>query len=111
MLKKKLSELVSSYSKDKDILDLICSSVRACHKYVVAVTELELALLTAKHTMATEEYRESISSLDKKRSLMHNNLLSEIGILCRLCVKADRWFPYRMTMMKIANALINMDMQ
>ena len=90
MLKKKLSDLVSAYNNDKDILDLICSSVRACQKYITVVCELELALLTAKHVMDADEYREAVSDLDKKRSLAHNNLISEVGILCRLGVKAGQ---------------------
>lgn len=89
-MKKELSELIFCHSNDKDVLDLISSVVRSSQKYLAAVVELEVALMTGKSSQSPDEYRATIGELDKKRSVSHNALISDVGILNRLCVKAGK---------------------
>ena len=88
MIKDRIQRLIEAYTDDREILDLICSAVKACHKYIAAVVDSELVIMTAKHTLDPDDYRTAVSVADKKRTLVHNNLISEVGILNRLCVKA-----------------------
>ena len=39
-------------------------------------------------TIEGEEYRNTVSSLDKNRSLAHNSLISDVTAMNRLCTKA-----------------------
>ena len=88
MTKQRLSKLISYYNNDSVVLGLIESSIKACSRYVVAVNDLELYLLIQGSTAEGQEYRDTVSSLDRNRSFTHNSLISDVTAMNRLCVKA-----------------------
>jgi len=88
MSKQRLSKLISHYSNDTVVLGLIESAVKACSRYVVAVNDLELYLLMNSSSTEGQEYRDTVSSLDRNRSFAHNSLISDVTAMNRLCVKA-----------------------
>lgn len=89
MLKKELNELISHYEKDTVVIGLIESALKACWRYMVAVNELELFIMTSRSSADGQEYRDIVSSMDRNRSFAHNSLISDVTAMCRLCVKAD----------------------
>lgn len=87
MYREKINTLIPAISKTNDIdcLGLIDDLIEAAAEYIKRVNVLEAALITAKISKEPEEYREYVQRLDKSRSSAHNNLISNVKIVNRLC--------------------------
>lgn len=111
---KNLKTLCNTYKEDADIMELIQDSLISFLDYQNAIYKMEIyTQIYNSQNLETKNYQNMLLEFDKARSLAHNNLISKINILNRLCkeskiapvydgiVSENR--PYRI---KIADAIL-----
>ena len=82
--KDNLKALITSYSDDKETLDIIFSYITKMLDYHKAIFEMELKLKIYSDFWSPEEYRSEYASLDNNRTNCHNGTIAAIGILNKL---------------------------
>ena len=81
--KVQLRELMKlANDEDKEIIE---STINDCGEYIEAVNRMENAINLARFRMEGEEYREHISTLDKRRRAIHNAVIVGVRVINRLC--------------------------
>ncbi|NMM64692.1 DUF3232 domain-containing protein [Clostridium sp. P21] len=91
MFREKINEFIHVVSKSEDCecLDMMEELVDSASDYLRRVNVLEIGIMVGKYNKEGTEYREYIKKLDKQRSNAHNNLISNVKIINRLCRKND----------------------
>jgi carboxylesterase type B len=91
MYREKINEFIKviSETEDSECLDMMEDLIESASDYVRRVNVLEIGLMVGKYNKEGAEYREYIERLDKQRSNAHNDLISNVKIINRLCRKND----------------------
>ena len=79
-----LKQLIANPNNDSFSIELIDDCLKSFEKYHAAVYELEITRRFFADTMDAEEYRKTIQSLDRTRTVNHNSLISNVGMLNRM---------------------------
>lgn len=80
--------LIAKNKTDTDMLKLINDGLLSLFEYHSRIGKMETWLmLYGYHNMEREDYQATYTELDKSRSISHNAVISNIGILNRLCEK------------------------
>lgn len=87
MFREKINEFIRVISKTEDCqcLDMMEELIDSAGDYLRRVNVLEIGIMVGKYSKEDNEYREYIEKLDKQRSNAHDNLISNVKIINRLC--------------------------
>lgn len=88
--KETLKKLTEIYSEDKEMLDMIYTALQSFSEYHSAIYKMEtyMKIYSAK-SVDGDEYRNTISEMDKKRTVCHNAVLVSVNMLNRLAAKEN----------------------
>ncbi len=85
-----ITKLISTFREDKDILDIIHSSIKSFNEYHSAIYEMETWMKVYSYeSIDKEEYQFKVTDMDKRRTIYHNSVLSSVNILNRLATKEN----------------------
>ncbi len=85
-----ITKLISTFREDKDILDIIHSSIKSFNEYHSAIYEMETWMKVYSYeSIDKEEYQFKVTDMDKRRTMYHNSVLSSVNILNRLATKEN----------------------
>ena len=79
-----LKQLIANPNNDSFSIELIDDCLKSFEKYHAAVYELEITRRLFADTMEAAEYRETVQRLDRMRTVCHNTLISNVGVLNRM---------------------------
>ena len=85
MYREKIISIAELYKDDPDVIELVNDTMDACGVYVELVNRHESAVIIARYRMEPREYREHVADLDNRRHTAHENLISQIKMLNRIC--------------------------
>lgn len=87
---KTLDKLISSYSEDSDMMNMIFDALKSFEEYHYAIYEMETKLkVFSYHNMAKEDYQDLVTGLDKRRTMLHNSVLTSVNILNRMAKQLE----------------------
>lgn len=81
--------LLTAYSNEPDILKFIKSALDSFEDYHKAVFDEQLFPIIYGGAADAEAFREQAMSLDRKRTICHNSVIANVGILNRMAKNAD----------------------
>ena len=88
--KDNIQALIRKNKEDIELLKLIENCLDSFGEYHARIYEMETWLsMYGYHNMPKEDYQDKSVALDKSRSSSHNAVISNIGILNRLCEQSD----------------------
>lgn len=91
-----IQSLITKNKEDTETLSLIEDCLLSFHEYHTHIYKMEIWLkLYNYHNIAKDDYQTQRTDLDRARSLSHNAVISNIGILNRLCQQNDIPFIYK----------------
>lgn len=110
-----LEKLISIHKDNPLMISLIYEHLETFIKYHNAIYTMETKLkVYTPDILPAEEYRESVTELDKKRSRCHNDVIAAISMLNRLAEKENLPLLYDGTVSEerpyrrqIANAVLS----
>ncbi len=83
-----INRLIQIYADDKEMLDLIYSEIESFEDYHRAIYSMESKLrIYSSKVMERDDYQELVMSLDKKRTMQHNHVLTAVNVLNRMAAK------------------------
>lgn len=82
-------KLIEAYKDDKDILDTINDTLDSYGEYIKVINDMENSIAVARFTLEPDEYRRRIESLDRRRRIEHNCIISGTKLLNRLAKEVD----------------------
>jgi len=84
--KESIQKLINNHKDDIETLNLIKNCLSSFGEYHARIYKMETWLsMYGYHNMPKEDYQNDMTGLDKSRSVAHNTVISNIGILNRLC--------------------------
>lgn len=81
--------LLTAYRNEPDILKFIKSALDSFEDYHKAVFDEQLFPIIYGGAADAEAFREQAMSLDRKRTICHNSVIANVGILNRMAKNAD----------------------
>lgn len=87
--KETFAKLTEQYQTDLEALEFLQSCIESFEKYHSAVfAEQTFLLLYGGGALDADEYRDRRTALDKARTVHHNSIISNVGILNRMAEQA-----------------------
>ncbi len=83
-VKSTLSELLEAVKNDEDMFDLVQRCSLNCSEYILSVDQMAHAIEVARFRLDGEEYRETVTRLDRARRCAHDALMSSVNVVIRL---------------------------
>lgn len=88
--KDSIDKLISINKNDSEMLNFINSCITSFENYHKAVFDDQMFLrIYGTGALDPDEYRERRSAVDKKRTMYHNSIISNVNILNRLASKSN----------------------
>lgn len=88
--KSAIEELISRYSGDKEMLDIIFNALSEFEQYHSRIYEMETRLKVYKSKcVSSEDYVDMRETLDKSRTSQHNMVIMNVGMLNRFATKEN----------------------
>ena len=85
-----ISKLILINKDDTEVLNFINSCIASFENYHKAVFDEQMFLkIYGAGALDADEYRERRSAVDKKRTMYHNSVISNVNILNRLASKSN----------------------
>ncbi len=85
-----ISKLISIYAEDKELLDVLHSSLKSFEEYHLAIYEMEIWMkMYSCNSVDKEEYQAKVTDMDKRRTMCHNSVLISVNVLNRLAAKEN----------------------
>ena len=84
MINKEIESIKERVSHDEDALFLLEDMIEACNRYVSIVVSMENSIGTARFRLEGEDFREFVTSMDKRRRTAHDALMSSVRVANRL---------------------------
>lgn len=81
----RVQKLVATVATDEDCIELILDMEAACSEYVKTVVDMEFNRHYLKEIMDADEYRKEVESLDRARTIVHNDMMAKVNAVNRLC--------------------------
>lgn len=81
--------LLTAYRNEPDILKFIKSALDSFEDYHRAVFDEQMFPIIYGGAADAEAFREQAMSLDRKRTICHNSVIANVGILNRMAKNAD----------------------
>lgn len=82
---KTLENLITMYADDKEMLDIIYDALESFEEYHSAIYTMETKMkLYSPKSMGADERRAMTEGLDKRRTMLHNKIISSVNILNRI---------------------------
>ena len=87
-----ITKLITTCHEDKDILDILYSSLKSFEEYHSVIFDMETWMKVFSYkSIDKEEYQSKVTDMDIRRTMCHNSVLSSVNILNRLATKEN--FP------------------
>ena len=83
-IKDKIKKLAVSITNKSDI-EIVDTVLKDCNDYVLAVANMERSTMMNKFLLEGQDYRDSITALDKYRRACHNSAIVGVKIINKLC--------------------------
>lgn len=87
LCKETIIKLLEIYKDDERILKTIERSILTFEEYHNRIFEMELWMKIYSKSVFGEEYKETVTRLDKARTMSHDSILGNVNLLNRLAVK------------------------
>lgn len=87
-----IQNLISLYMRADDdySLDLICDELETFEEYHSAIYSMETKMkVKSSKSMEREDYQFMVENLDKKRTMLHNRVLTAVNVLNRMAAKEN----------------------
>ena len=83
-------KLISTFHEDKDMLDIIYSSLKSFEEYHSVIYDMESWMkIYSYKSVDKEEYQSKVTEMDRRRTMCHNSALSSVNILNRIETKEN----------------------
>lgn len=88
--KASIEQLITVYSNDKEMLDMIFNALSDFEDYHRRIYEMETKLkVYSPKSMNPDDYRDMRETLDRNRTSQHNMAIMDVGMLNRFAEKAN----------------------
>ena len=88
--KETLEKIIFNYSDDKELLDMVYDAIKSFEEYHSAIYEMESRMKVYSYkNMSKEDYQDMVSTLDNRRTMLHNTVLTSVNVLNRMAVKLE----------------------
>ncbi len=88
--KESISKLLVVYKNNPDIVKFIKSAIDSFEDYHKAVFDEQMfPIIYGNGAMDAEAFREQAMALDRKRTIRHNSMIANVGILNRMAKNAN----------------------
>ena len=85
-----ITKLIATYQEDKDMLDILYSSLKSFEEYHSVIFDMETWMKVFSYkSVDKEEYQSKVTDMDRRRTMCHNSVLSSVNILNRIAVKEN----------------------
>lgn len=85
-----INKLIATYQEDKDMLDILYSSLKSFEEYHSVIFDMETWMKVFSYkSVDKEEYQSKVTDMDRRRTMCHNSVLSSVNILNRIAVKEN----------------------
>ncbi len=110
-----LGSMISAYSEDKEMLDIIFNALKHFEEYHQVIYEMETKMLVYSYdSMDKDDYQSMVTEADKLRTMKHNAVISSVSMLNKIAEKeklppfydgiVSKERPYRR---QVANAVLD----
>lgn len=88
--KETITKLITTCQEDKDMLDILYSSLKSFEEYHSVIFDMETWMKVFSYkSIDKEEYQSKVTDMDRRRTMCHNSVLSSVNILNRLADKEN----------------------